>query len=802
MFGAWGRFVYRFRWPVLILSLGLVVASVLVILNFATSLSSSDRGSADLETVRAIQLIDKELPSDNGAGFTLIFTAKDPNLKATDPAFSAAVESALAPLRTDTRVKSIDQSPNFVSTDGQRIFVNVNLKDEFSEASEYYQELRDEVQSDRLDILSTGGIPINEAFAQTTENDLRKAEFVGLPIALIILIIVFGTTLWRTLRRTSLGTAGLALAITFGSLAIALVPILIGAFVILGGLAGVFAFAQSRDMSIYALNVASMIGLGVAIDYSLFIISRFLDEVMRRPVKEAVVRTVATTGKAIAFSGLTVAIGVAGLLFYHSAMLQSIGIAAILVVAAAVVYGITFLPALLAIAGNAIVGIAQRRASSTAVAATAPRPASRGGIWHALAVGVMARPWLVLLPMLALLLFAGSPFLQLRLGLSDARVLPERLEARQGWELLTKEFPGGENTSIPIVVNVPDGQPLTAARIGQLYDYARWLETLPNVSRVQSVVTIPGPDGKPLPKEQVVAMLTAPRDQLPADLQAGLTRTTGEHIIVLTALTSKTSDSNEARDIVRTIRAGGPAVDGEVLVGGESGFILDQIASLKADTKWAVLFIVVATYIVLFLLLGSVLLPLKAVAMNLLSISASYGALVWIFQEGHLSGFLNFTPGSIDPTIPVLMFCLLFGLSMDYEVLLLSRMKEEYDRLGDNRAAVAEGLEQTGQLITGAAAIMIAVFSAFALADIVIIKAIGLGMAIAVAVDALIVRALIVPATMRLLGDWNWWAPAPLAALYRRLGLAENSGIDDDDHAPVSAAAEQEREPVGAGTAD
>jgi RND superfamily putative drug exporter len=185
---------------------------------------------------------------------------------------------------------------------------------------------------------------------------------------------------------------------------------------------------------------------------------------------------------------------------------------------------------------------------------------------------------------------------------------------------------------------------------------------------------------------------------------------------------------------------------------------------------------------VLFLLLGSVLLPLKAVAMNLLSISASYGALVWIFQDGNLSGFLNFTPSTIDPTIPVLMFCLLFGLSMDYEVLLLSRMKEEHDRLGENRAAVAEGLEQTGRLITGAAAIMIAVFAAFALAEIVIIKAIGLGMALAVAVDALVVRALVVPATMRLLGEWNWWAPAPLAALYRRLGLAENSGVEDEGH--------------------
>jgi RND superfamily putative drug exporter len=800
MFGAWGRFVYRFRWPVLLLSLGLVTASVLAILNFQTSLSTSDRGNDDLETFRALDLIERELPSDSGASFTLIFTAKDPNLKAADPAFAAAVESALAPLRADQRVRAIEQSPNFVSTDGRRLFVNVNLRDDFSDASDYYHELRDKVQSTQLDILSTGGIPINEAFAETSEGDLRKAEFIGLPIALAILLAVFGATLWRTLRRTSLGVTALALTLTFGSLVIALIPILIGAFVILGGLAGIFAFAQSRDMSIYALNVASMIGLGVAIDYSLFVISRFLDEAMRRPVKDAIARTIATTGKAITFSGLTVAIGVAGLLFFQSAMLQSIGIAAILVVAAAVIYGITFLPALLSIAGNAIVAVARRRGIPTTVAAT-PRRAAQGGLWHALALGVMARPWLVLLPMLALLLFAGSPFLRLRLGLSDARVLPERLEARQGWELLTKEFPGGENTSIPVVVHVPQGQPLTPARIGQLYDYARWLQSLPNVSRVQSVVNLTNPDGHVLTKEELTALLGAPREQMPPELQAGLAQTTGEHIVVLNVLTPKTSDSDDARNIVHTIRAGGPAVDGEILVGGETGFIIDQIASLKSNMKWAALFIVVATYIVLFLLLGSVLLPLKAVAMNLLSISASYGALVWIFQEGHLSGILGFTPGSIDPTIPVLMFCLLFGLSMDYEVLLLSRMKEEHERLGDNRAAVAEGLEQTGQLITGAAAIMIAVFAAFALAEIVIIKAIGLGMALAVAVDALIVRALVVPATMRLLGEWNWWAPAPLAALYRRLGLAENSGLEDDDHTP-DPATDQDRKPIGAGTAD
>ncbi len=793
MFGAWGRFVYRFRWLVLVVSLALVAGSVAAILTLQTALTTRDQGDKRLETFRAADLIGKELPSDSGTSFTLLFTAKDPNLKVTDPAFAAAVEQALAPLRADARVTGIEQNPAFVSTDGRRSFVTVKLKDNLAGATKYYEELRAEVQSDRLDILSTGNLPINEAFAQTTEEDLRKAEFVGLPIALVILLIVFGATLWNTLRRTSLSTTALALALTCGSLLIALLPLLVGAFAILGGLAGIYAFAQQRDMSIYALNIATMIGLGVAIDYSLFIISRFLEEIVRRPLREAVVRTVATTGKAIAFSGLTVAIGVAGLLFYRSAMLQSIGIAAILVVLAAVIYGISFLPALLAVAGNGIAGIARSRGARTVTVPVAHHSSGRG-LWHALALGVMARPWMVLLPLLALLLFAGSPFLRLRLGLSDARVLPEQVEARQGYELLLSEFPGGENTTIPVVINVAAGQPLTAARIGQLYDYERWLETLPNVSRVQSVVNLTGPDGKTLPKEQVVATLTAPRQSLPAALQTALTRTTGEHIVLLSVLTPKTADSNEARDIVRTIRAGGgPAVDGERLVGGETGFIIDQIASMKADTKWAVLFIVPATYVVLFLLLGSVLLPLKAVAMNLLSISASYGALVWIFQEGHLSGILNFTPASIDPTIPVLMFCLLFGLSMDYEVLLLSRMKEEHDRLGDNRAAVAEGLEQTGRLITGAAAIMIAVFSAFALAQIVIIKAIGLGMAIAVATDALVVRALVVPATMRLLGEWNWWAPAPLAALYQRLGLGENSGVESEAQVPEAA---------GAGSAD
>lgn len=809
MFRGWGGFVYRFRWAVLVVSLLAVVASAIAITRFSTALSSNDNGGTYLESLRALSVMRDELPSQQGSSFQIIFAAKDPNLKAADPAFVQAVDAALAPLRSDARVSAITTSPNFVSTDGRRTFAIVTMPAEYDVAKDQYPDLRAKVQSASLTTISTGYIPINEDFNRILDHDLQRAEVVGLPLSLVVLIIVFGGVLWRLLRRSSLRTAGLALLLTFGSLGLALIPVLIGLFTLAGGVAGIYALAHSRDMSVYGLNIASMIGLGVSIDYSLFIISRFLEEVPRRSVRDAIVRTIETTGKAITFSGLTVAIGVAGLLFYRSPMLQSMGLAAILVVVTAVFYGLTFLPALLAVTGNGIAARASRRAAQPAeqAPARATRAATGGGLWHRVAGGVMSHPWLTLLPLLALLLLAGSPFLRLRLSPTDVNALPAGTESREGWALLTQEFPGSENTSVTVVVRYPDGQPLGAAHVGQLYDYGRWLAGLPDVARVKSVVTPPGPDGKPLPKEAVVALYAAPQATWPQELQTQVHNTVGAHLVTLSVLTPLDPHSDAARDLVRRIRAGGPAnPGGEVLVTGETALNIDQIASIKADTVPAAAFIMGATYVVLFLLLGSVLLPLKAVLMNLLSISASYGALVWIFQDGHLSNLLGFTPAGIDPLIPVLMFCILFGLSMDYEVLLLSRMKEEYDRTGDNRHAVLEGLEQTGRLITGAAAIMVFVFGGFGMAQITLIKSIGVGMALAVTVDALLVRTLIIPATMRLLGDLNWWAPAPLARLYRRLGLAEQSG----DHGATPAVAvagagttgEPERELVGAGRGD
>jgi len=277
--------------------------------------------------------------------------------------------------------------------------------------------------------------------------------------------------------------------------------------------------------------------------------------------------------------------------------------------------------------------------------------------------------------------------------------------------------------------------------------------------------------------EQLAALPAARR---PPPLADAFAQTVGERILILAASTPLPSGSDEARALVRSIRASHPPVVGEVLVTGPTAFDLDFMGVVGDRAPLAIGLVVVATYVALFLLLRSVLLPLKAVIVNLLSISASYGALVWIFQDGHLAGWLDFTPGPIQTATPVIMFCLVFGLSMDYEVLLLSRIREEYQRSGDSTQAVGLGLERTGRLITWAGAIMAGVFFAFALADSVIVKAVGIGIGIAVILDATVVRALLVPATMRLMGRWNWWVPAPIARLERRT----RSGVEGPARSP------------------
>jgi RND superfamily putative drug exporter len=671
----------------------------------------------------------------------------------TDPAFKAAVDKALKPMRDDARVQSVltafdpgPQASALVSKDQHKAVAVVAVKDDNVAAQKYYVELRNKIVSDTLSAEATGYLAINHDFNTILEADLQRAEFVSLPLALILLLLVFGTLL------------------------AAMLPLGVGVLAVVGGIAATFALSHSTDVSQYALNIVTLIGLGVAIDYSLFIVNRFREELARGlSVDDAVARAMSTAGRAITFSGITVAIGLGGMFFYQGTFLSSMGYAGALVVAIAVFYGLTFLPAVLALLGPKVnilrLSELWRRVRRRPVTAAATGP----GFWHRLALAVMARPVAVLLPVLAVILLAGSPFLHLRLANGDVDMLPPSAESRVAYHTLLEQFPGQDQNQFQVVVHYTNGSdPLSADNVNALYDLSRRIAALPGILRVASIVDVDPSIAKP----QYAAMY-ANRLALPPAIQEGVKQSIGKDIAVLTAFSAKPIPSDEARAQLKEIRAIAPPPGAELLVTGFTAYDVDAINFILGKTPLAVGFVVIATYLVLFLLLGSVLLPLKAVLMNFLSISASFGAMVWIFQDGHLSSWLNFVPTSLDPTLPVITFCIVFGLSMDYEVLLLSRMQEEYLRTGDNRHAVAEGLEKIGRLITGAAAIMVGVFLAFALADVIIIKAIGLGMAIAVAIDATLVRALVVPATMRLLGDLNWWAPRPLARLYRRLGLGE-----------------------------
>ena len=742
MFEAWGRFVYRHRWPVLAFSVLLLVASGFI----ASQGGKLDSGGfiETAESGRASRLIEQELPIVGGSTFTLIFSSD--TLNAQDPAFRAAVEAALVPLRTDPRVDTIItpydasaiQATRYVSKDGRSIAVDVAVKDTIDIARDYYPAMRAKVTSDKLKIQATGFLAIDNGFNVVLLADLQRAEIVALPLALFLLVIVFGAVV------------------------AAFIPLGTGLLAVMSGIAGMFLLARVTEVSVYAQNVVTLIGLGVAIDYSLFVTSRFREELKRgRSREDALAIAMSTSGRAVTFSGLTVAIGLSGMLFYEGTFLPSMGLAGAIVVASAVFYGLTFLPALLALLGPRIdrLRVPILQADQTG-----------RGWWHTIATAVMRRPFLVLIPTVGFILLAGSPFLHLRLASSDVATLPRHQESRAAYDKLVSDFPGAGQNHMSVIAYYPTGSPLDPPRVPQLQDLSARLARLPGVIEVQSAFSF---DPRALGAPDLATVYSLPRAQLPAQLQSVLRQTVGPHIALFDVVASYPLYSDDARQLVRDLRAVESPPSGEKLVTGFTAIDLDTVNFIVERTPTAVAFVMIATIIVLFLLLGSVVLPLKAVVMNLLSISASFGALVWVFQDGHGSQLLGFEAASIDPSTPVIMFCIVFGLSMDYEVLLLARIQEEYLRTGDNTHSVAEGLERSGRLITGAAAIMVGVFGAFGLAEILLIKAIGLGMALAVAIDATLVRALVVPATMRLLGDLNWWAPGPLARVYRRLRLGE-----------------------------
>ncbi len=773
MFSRWGAFVYRSRRVIVVLTIALAALSLVFAAKTSGELSSGGWLDPASESAQVSDRLALEFSA--GRSNLIALFRSDSVADAASAPFQALIAQSLAGLQGDPRVAGVigfaqTGDRRFISTRGdtQYVLIQLTLTDE--QSVNELAGLKAKMSPPAGTTMQlTGYGPVTVDSAEQSEKDLQRAETLSLPIVAIILVAVFATLVGASL------------------------PLLVAGLAIPSALALIYFAAQATEMSIYVLNIATMLGLALAIDYSLFLVSRFREELARgRTVEEAVERAVATSGKAIAFSGIAVAIGLSGLLFFKATAIASIGIGGAIVVLSSVFYGLTFLPAVLGMLGPRVNSLSLRRLFDRIRAAFGRPVGTRAAAastarWERVAHAVMRRPIPVLAVVLAFLFVLGSPFFRLQQGVPDASIMPAGLESRDAYAAIVTEFPKGEVSPITILASVT-GDPTSPANALALAQYAADLGRIKGIDRVESPFSLRDPTtGAALAPEQIAAIYAAPAQQRPPALVGLLGQYVRGSTVRLDAISPLEPASPAATSMIPLIREMDTGEAIRVQVGGSAAIGHDFLASQSERMPLAIIVTLLATGFVLFLLFGSVVLPLKAVVMTLLSISASFGALVWIFQEGNLSNFLGFEPlGFTIAGNPIIMFSVIFGLSMDYEVLLLSRIQEAYRRTGDNTQSVAEGLARTAGVITGAALIMVSVFAAFSLADMIAIKSIGVGMAIAVLVDATIIRVLLVPATMRLMGRWNWWAPGVLGRLVDRLGFSHVE--DDEDIARASRA--------------
>jgi RND superfamily putative drug exporter len=713
MFAKLGAVVHDHRR--LVLTLVAVVVAVAALLGTSVFGRLVDGGFEDpgSESQRAAGAAEQAFGRTEG---DVLAVYRSDDLAVADPAFEAAVTAVVDALPAEDVVSATSYwstgSSSLVSSDGRSTLVVLQLAGATEvERSEAYDRIAASlVPSGDVEVLRGGAVPTGADIGAQVETDIVRAEALSFPVLLVLLVVVFG------------------------GLVAASLPLLIGGVAVLGAFLSLRLLTDVTDVSVFAINIVTMLGLGLAIDYALFVVSRFREELALRPrsadpveerasLRAALVATMDTAGRTVAVSGLVVAVALTSLLFFPQLFLRSMGLGGISAVLVAMAAALTLLPALLAVLGRRVDALRLplgRRHERT----------DESGGWARVARTVMRRPVPVALATVAVLAGLGLPALGVSFGGVDARVLPEGTESRVAAEVLADGFPAATSSPVELVVE--------GAAPAALADYVRTLSGLP------------GSTGAEVVRESSGTAL----------VEVGFR---GEAL------------DDRADALVDAVRDVPVPSGAQVLVGGETAGLQDLLGSLAGTTPVAVGVVVTATLVLLFLAFGSVVLPLKAVAMNVLSLGATLGVLVWGFQDGGLADLLGFTQtDTVEATQLVLILVIAFGLSMDYEVFLLSRVREEWDRTGDNARAVATGLQRSGRIITSAAALLLVVFLAFATSGITFIQMIGVGVAAAILVDATVVRALLVPATMRLLGRANWWLPRPLAAVHARFGLRES----------------------------
>ncbi|MEU4268498.1 MMPL family transporter [Streptomyces sp. NPDC026092] len=724
----------------LLVALVITALAVLAGGGVADRMGSGGWEDPDAESTYATQVLEREFPASQPNLLLLVDAGKG---KVDDPAVAAEARRLAERLDAEPGVSGIGSywgtgAPALRSEDGRQAVIAARVEGDEKAAGEILERIAPEYRGTRgpVEVSLGGPLAVQHEMQTVIQEDLLRAELIALPVTLVLLVMVFGSAV------------------------AALLPLGIGIVAILGTNAVLRGLTEFTDVSVFAQNLTTALGLGLAIDYALFVVRRFREELAAgAEPRTAIGITLRTAGRTVMFSALTVAVSLAAMLVFPQYFLRSFAYAGIAVVLLAAAAALILLPAALLLLGDRVNALDLRRLFRRR-AASGPEGKSTedgeaGAGWARTAALVMRRAPVFAVATATGLILLGLPFLGVNFGTVDDRQLPTTAESRVVQDELRAGFPGRPGGGLTVLA---EGGATPDAYAG----YRERIQALDGIVRVDGPVT------------------------------AGTGGGAGNHAY-FTVVPEGEGVGETAQRVVGELRATPAPFDTSVT--GQAAVLVDSKDAIADRLPWALAIVVIVTLVLVFLLTGSVVIPIQAVVLNALSLTAMFGALVWVFQEGHLSGLLGFTPtGDIETNLPVLMFCVAFGLSMDYGVFLLSRIKEEYDATGDHDHAVRFGLRRTGGLITAAAVILAVVMVAIGTSRVTNTKMLGLGVALAVLMDAMVVRSLLVPSVMKLTGRLTWWAPGPLRRFHDRFGISEGGAPATPPPAPV---AERDKEPVG-----
>lgn len=766
MFGGWSRATIKLRWVGVAALLATIVAGLWMVQG---TIAALEPGGFEVSGGRVAEVEEALVERFDTASVDLLILASDrAGASLTDdPGGRERLASLRERLRERPEVGQVlgpSELPSTLSRDEHEAILLVSMTGDERAKQAGLAEVAAAARSvGGLEVAIGGELAADVEAQALAHHDLRRAELFALPIALLILLVYFRRPLP------------------------ALLPALVGGFAITGSFPILRGLAELSQVSLFALNIVVFLGLGLAVDYSLFIVQRQREELaVGNPVDVALRRSLETAGKTVLFSGVAVIVSLLALAWVPISLLRSVALGGALVVVLANIGALVILPTLLALLGTRVSGRGFLGGGETDPRIL--RQHQAGSSWAKIAAGVMRRPGLVTAIVGALLLLAGSPFLRMQTATADARIFPPASEVHQVHAAASdsERFAVDPSATHLLLVKTRSGanmlEPQSFAALSELADA---IVEIAGVASVEGLTAIPLPPGAP-PLPELLAGPGAPGVQ--SSLRERIDPLVDGDTTLLRVTSSVPASSPEARDQLAAIEAAVPDPL-KLEVAGQAAHARELDAALADRLPWAALTVALASFVVLLLAFGAPVVALKAVIMNALSLTASFGALVWVFQDGRFEALLDYRSiGTIEPTVPVMMFALVFGLSMDYELFLLSRIRESWLREpgeGADRRSVAEGLTRTGPIITTAALILIVVVLGLAAGTLVFMKQLGIGMALAIILDATLIRLLLVPSTMALLGKWNWWSPRWLARLREVLQLELREGEAEREPAPA-----------------